>query len=628
MNHESRKIKSFTDLNAWKEGHKLVLEIYKITQKFPKEEIFGLTNQIRRAVVSFTSNIAEGFSRNSYKEKIQFYSTALGSLTEAQNQLLIAKDISYITKEEFSIIAEITVNANKITNGLIKKSKFMIHDSAMLTDLTIEQAHASLLRREFSAVDLAKSALEKIKNVDGKVKAFITITEEEAISQAKNVDEKIGQGENIDILAGIPTAIKDNILAKGVLCTAASNILKNYVAPYDATVVEKLKKKNAVILGKTNLDAFAHGASTENSDFGPTRNPWDTERTPGGSSGGSAAAVAAGEALYALGTDTGGSIRCPASFCGVVGLKPSYGRISRYGLISMTSSTDCPGIIAKTTRDAAIILECLAGPDKNDSTTVNVPEGNYLKNLDEENLKGLKIGIPEEYFAEGLDKEVEIVIKKAISVLENQGAEIIAVSLPHTKYAVPVYYIITPSEISANLARYDGIKYGYSVEGDAKRKSEAKELWEVYLKSRRYGFGDEAKRRIMLGTYALSAGYYDAYYLKAQKVRTLIKRDFDTAFKQVDCLAAPVEPHTAFKLGSRLTPLEMYLEDIFVSAVSLAGLPAISVPCGFAKPKDGDKELPVGLQIIGRPFDEAVILKAANIYEQATEWRKTKPDLF
>lgn len=494
-----------------------------------------------------------------------------------------------------------------------------------LIDLTIEETHKGLIAKQFSALDLTKSALERIKNVDGKVNAFITITEKEALSQAKKVDDKIKAGEEIDILAGIPAAIKDNILVRDTLCTAASNILANYVAPYDAAVVEKLKKKNAVILGKTNLDAFAHGASTENSDFGPTRNPWDLERTPGGSSGGSAAAVAAGEALYALGTDTGGSIRCPASFCGVVGLKPSYGRISRYGLISMTSSTDCPGIIAKTARDAAIILECLAGPDKNDSTNVNAPVRNYLKDLDAENLRGLKIGIPEEYFAEGLDKEVEQVIRTAVSVLEGQGAEIIPVNLPHTKYAVPVYYIITPSEISANLARYDGIKYGYSVEIDSTRKDEIKELWEVYSKSRRYGFGDEAKRRIMLGTYVLSAGYYDAYYLKAQRVRTLIKRDFDLAFQRVDCLAAPVGPHTAFKLGSRATPLEMYLEDIFVSAVSLAGLPAISVPCGFAKPKDGDKELPVGLQIIGKPFDEATILKTASIYEKNREWRKVPP---
>ncbi|MBU4369121.1 Asp-tRNA(Asn)/Glu-tRNA(Gln) amidotransferase subunit GatA [Patescibacteria group bacterium] len=501
-----------------------------------------------------------------------------------------------------------------------------------LTNLTIEEAHKGLVEKQFSTVDLAKAALAQIKKVDEKIKAFITIRKKEALAEAKEADGKIVRcltdGVAVDTLAGIPAAIKDNILVRDTLCTAGSNILANYVAPYDATVIEKLKKKNAVILGKTNCDAFAHGASTENSDFGPTRNPWDLERTPGGSSGGSAAAVAAGQALYALGTDTGGSIRGPASFCGVVGLKPSYGRISRYGLISMASSTDCPGIIAKTVRDAAIILECLAGPDKKDSTTVNAPVRSYLKDLDAENLKGLKIGIPEEYFTEGLDKEVERVIRKAVSVLESQGAEIIPVNLPHTKYAMPVYYIITPSEISANLARYDGIKYGYSVETDAKRKGEAGELWEVYSKSRRYGFGDEAKRRIMLGTYALSAGYYDAYYLKAQRVRTLIKRDFDLAFGQVDCLAAPVEPHTAFKIGSRATPLEMYLEDIFVSAVSLAGLPAVSVPCGFAKPKDGNKELPVGLQIIGKSFDEATILKAANIYEKVTEWRKIKPSPF
>lgn len=496
-----------------------------------------------------------------------------------------------------------------------------------LTDLTIEQAHAGLIKKEFSALDLAKASLERIKKNDGKLHAFVTITEKEALIAAKETDGKIKAGEGIEILAGIPAAIKDNILVKDILCTASSNILKNYKASYDATVIEKLKSKNSVIVGKTNLDAFAHGASTENSDFGPTHNPWDLERTPGGSSGGSAVAVATGEAAYALGTDTGGSIRCPASFCGVVGLKPSYGRISRYGLISMTSSTDCPGIIAKTARDAAIVLESLAGHDRKDSTTPNIPVPAYLKNLEKFDVKGLRIGVPEEYFTENLDKEVEKVLRGAISVLEDQGAEVISVSLPHTKYAVPVYYIITPSEISANLARFDGIKYGYSVETDGRYKDDIKDLWEVYFKSRRYGFGAEAKRRIMLGTYALSAGYYDAYYLKAQKVRTLIKQDFDEVFKKVDCLVTPTEPHPAFKTGSRLSPLAMYLEDIFVSAVSLAGLPAISIPCGVIKPPDGDKPLPIGMQIISKAFDEGIILATANAYEQATSWHKLRPSI-
>lgn len=501
----------------------------------------------------------------------------------------------------------------------------------LLNDLTIEEAHKGLIENKFSALDLAKDCLGQIKKEDGKVRSFITIVEEKALSEAKEADTEIcrlkSEGENIDLMAGIPTAIKDNILVKGVLCTAASKILANYIAPYDATVAEKIKNNQGVILGKTNLDAFAHGASTENSDFGPTHNPWDFERTPGGSSGGSAAAVAGGEAIYALGTDTGGSIRCPAAFCGVVGLKPSYGRISRYGLISMTSSTDCPGIIGKTVRDAAIVLERLAGHDKKDLTTPNIPVVEYLKYLERENLDGLKIGIPDEYFAEGLDSEVLKAVKEAIALLEEKGAEIIPVSLPNTKYAVPVYYIITPSEISSNLARFDGIRYGYSVENDKKYSKDIKNLWEVYLKSRRYGFGDEAKRRIMLGTYTLSAGYYDAFYLKAQKVRTLIKEDFIEVFKKVDCLITPTEPHIAFKINSLATPLEMYLEDIFVSAVSLAGLPAISIPCGFAKPKDGKNPMPIGMQIIGKAFDEQTILMVADSYEKNTDWHKARPRL-
>lgn len=501
----------------------------------------------------------------------------------------------------------------------------------MLYDLTIEQAHAGLLKKEFSALELAKSCLARIRIIDDKVKSFITITEEKALNGAREADKAIKQSqekeEDFDFLTGIPAAIKDNILVKDVLCTAASKILANYIAPYDAAVVKKIKNKKGVIVGKANCDAFAHGASTENSDFGSTHNPWDLARTPGGSSGGSAAAVAAGEALYALGTDTGGSIRCPASFCGVVGLKPSYGRISRYGLISMTSSTDCPGIIAKTARDAAIVLERLAGRDKKDLTTPNIAADDYAKYLERENLNGLKIGVPDEYFAEGPDAEVLKAVREAIALLEEKGAKIIPVSLPNTKYAVPVYYIITPAEVSSNLARFDGIKYGYSVENDSKYSSEIKTLWEVYLKSRRYGFGDEAKRRIMLGTYTLSAGYYDAYYLKAQKVRTLIKEDFSEVFKKVDCLITPTAPHVAFKIGSLATPLEMYLEDIFVCAVSLAGLPAISIPCGFAKPKDGDKFMPIGMQIIGKDFGERTVLSVANCYERLTKWHKARPDI-
>ena len=491
-----------------------------------------------------------------------------------------------------------------------------------LHELTIQETHNGLKNKKFSAVEVAEDYLARIKKIDGEVKSFITVTEKTALEQAKEVDKKIKQGEEINSLAGIPASIKDVIVTKDILSTAASNILKNYLPPFDATAVKKLKNNGLVLLGKVNCDAFAHGASTENSDFFVTRNPWDLEKVPGGSSGGSAAAVAADECGYSLGTDTGGSIRQPASFCGVVGLKPSYGRVSRYGLMSMTSSTDCLSIIAKNVADAAIILKEIAGQDKKDSTTLNIPVDDYFPVLENSEVKGLKIGVPEEYFAEGINPEVEKTVKNAILKFKDLGAEIIPVSLPHTKYAVPVYYIITSSEISSNLARYDGIRY-------AKLENwETKNLLDNYLKIRGEGFGAEAKRRIMLGTYALSAGYYDAYYLKAQKVRALIKKDFEEVFERVDILAAPVSPNVAFKIGAHSNnPLEMYLEDIFVSAVSLAGLPAVSVPCGFAKNKNSSREMPVGLQIIGRPFDESGILKAGYVYEKNTNWNKEKPKL-
>jgi len=491
-----------------------------------------------------------------------------------------------------------------------------------LHELTIQETHDGLKNKKFSAVEVAEDYLARIKKIDGEVKSFITVTEKTALEQAKEVDKKIKQGEEINSLAGIPASIKDVIVTKDILSTAASNILKNYLPPFDATAVKKLKNNGLVLLGKVNCDAFAHGASTENSDFFVTRNPWDLEKVPGGSSGGSAAAVAADECGYSLGTDTGGSIRQPASFCGVVGLKPSYGRVSRYGLMSMTSSTDCLSIIAKNVADAAIILKEIAGQDKKDSTTLNIPVDDYFPVLENSEVKGLKIGVPEEYFAEGINPEVEKTVKNAILKFKDLGAEIIPVSLPHTKYAVPVYYIITSSEISSNLARYDGIRY-------AKLENwETKNLLDNYLKIRGEGFGAEAKRRIMLGTYALSAGYYDAYYLKAQKVRALIKKDFEEVFERVDILAAPVSPNVAFKIGAHSNnPLEMYLEDIFVSAVSLAGLPAVSVPCGFAKDENSSREMPVGLQIIGRPFDESGILKAGYVYEKNTNWNKEKPKL-
>ncbi len=496
-----------------------------------------------------------------------------------------------------------------------------------LNEFTIEEAHKGLIEKSFSAQELAGAVFKRIKKIDGKVKAYITVTEKEALAQAAAVDRKINSGQEIGLLEGIPCAVKDIIVTKGILSTAASNMLKNYIPPFDATIIKKLKKEGLVMAGKVNLDAFAHGASTENSDFFTTHNPWDLERVPGGSSGGSAAAVSAGEAIYSLGTDTGGSIRCPASFCGTVGLKPTYGRVSRFGLISMTSSTDCPGPITKTVSDAAIVLGAIAGRDAYDSASADLKIEDYLGRLKKaEDLKGLKIGIPNEYFISGMNPGVEKAVRGAILFLERLGAEISGVSLPHTKYAVPAYYIITPSEVSSNLSRYDGIKYGYSVINDALHKKEADNLSHIYKKSRRYGFGAEAKRRIMLGTYALSAGYYDAYYLKAQKVRTLIKQDFDKVFENFDCLVAPTSPNVAFKIGAHKTnPLEMYLEDIFLSAASLAGLPAISIPCGFVRPDDGAAELPVGLQIIGKHFDEATVLKIAYVYEQNSEWKNKKP---
>ena len=493
----------------------------------------------------------------------------------------------------------------------------------VLNKLTISQASEGLRNKTFSSVELTKACLSEIKKTDDKIKSFITITENYALLQAEKADQKIKNGdEKNNLLLGIPCSIKDVILTKNILTTAASNILKNYIPPYDATLILKLKKQGMVMLGKVNCDAFAHGASTENSDFFTTHNPWDLERVPGGSSGGSASSVASNQCLYSIGTDTGGSIRQPAAFCGVVGLKPTYGRISRSGLISMTSSTDCPSIMAKNVSDTALILKELAGKDKLDATSSGQKVDDYSEFLKNENIKGLKIGVPKEYFIKELNSDIKNAVQNAIKKLEKLGAEIIEISLPHTKYAVPTYYIITPSEVSSNLARFDGIKYGYSevckVESYKVHKvDEVKSLEEVYLESRANGFGSEAKRRIILGTYALSSGYYDAYYLQAQKVRTLIKKDFDDAFQKVDVIITPTSPNVAFKIGEHNdNPLELYLEDIFLSAASLAGVPAISIPCGFAKPKDGKIEMPIGMQIIGKHFDEKTILKIAKAYER------------
>ena len=496
-----------------------------------------------------------------------------------------------------------------------------------LNELTIKEAAEKLGKGEITSVELTKACLARIKEVDKKIKACLTVCEREALAEAKEADKRRAKGERNNLL-GIPYIAKDNILTKGIKTTAASKILENYIAPFDATIIKKLKEAGAVLLAKSNLDEFAHGASTENSAFGPTHNPWDLSRVPGGSSGGSAAAVAANMCLFALGTDTGGSIRCPASFCGVVGLKPTYGRASRFGLMAMTSSTDVPGPITKTIEDAAIVLATIAGHDKNDATTPDVEVPAYEKFLGK-SLKGLKIGRPEEYFGQGVEKGVREAVEKAMAKLEELGAEIIPIKLPYAKYGIPVYYIITPSEISSNLARFDGIRYGFS-------SDQVKELKDVYAKSRGKGFGQEAKRRIMLGTYVLSAGYYDAYYLKAQKVRTKIKEELDFELKKLDAIITPVQPSTAFKIGEQSDdPLKMYLEDIFVTGPSLAGLPAISVPCGFAHPQSpplrssregGNKTgLPIGMQLIGKRFDEGVLFKIGSAYEKAMNWGKEKP---
>ena len=496
-----------------------------------------------------------------------------------------------------------------------------------LNELTILQASKGLQKKDFSSVELTRACLDRIKNTDDEVKSFITVTKNYALLQAEKADQKIKSGDEKDnFLLGIPCSIKDIILTKNISTTAASKMLNNYIPPYDATLIKKLKEAGMVMLGKVNCDAFAHGSSTENSDFFTTRNPWDLKRVSGGSSGGSSSSVAAGQCFYSIGTDTGGSIRQPAAFCGMVGLKPTYGRVSRCGLVSMTSSTDCPSIMAKNVKDAAVILEKIAGRDKKDSTTLDKSVDNYADLLDIYNVKGVKIGVPKEYFVKELNSAVGDSVKKAIKKLEELGAEIVEISLPHTKYAVPAYYIIMPSEVSSNLSRFDGIRYGYSETG--KENNKAKSLLDIYLKSKGKGFGSEAKRRIMLGTYALSSGYYDAYYFQAQKVRALIKKDFDNVFQKIDVILTPTTPTVAFKIGEHSNnPLELYMEDIFLSAVSLVGLPAISVPCGFAKPKDGDKEMPVGMQIIGKPFDEKSVLGVANIYEENTEWNKRKPSV-
>jgi aspartyl-tRNA(Asn)/glutamyl-tRNA(Gln) amidotransferase subunit A len=469
-----------------------------------------------------------------------------------------------------------------------------------LKKLTIKKIREGLLEKEFSAEELCTAYLKNIKEKDGDISAFLNVANDSALSQAKSVDEMIFQGKEIPLLAGVPVAVKDNILAEGMKCTASSKILENYTAPYDATVVKKIKEQNCVILGKTNMDEFAMGSSTENSAFKTTKNPNDLTRVPGGSSGGSAAAVAADFCAFALGSDTGGSIRQPASFCGVVGLKPTYGAVSRYGVMAMASSLDQIGPITKTVEDCRLVFDVIKGRDPMDSTSVE-PK---IENCKLE-IKNLRVGVPKEYFIKGMDTQVENLVREAIKKYESAGIRVEEISLPHTEYALAAYYIIMPAEVSANLARYDGIKYGLS-------KSLGKELIDVYLQSRREGFGAEVRRRIMLGTYTLSAGYYDAYYSRAQKVRTLIKEDFKKVFGKVDAILTPVSPTPAFKIGEKTEdPLTMYLSDIFTISINLAGVPAISVPCGKIN------QLPVGLQIIGRPFEEDKIFGLGEFFEKA-----------
>jgi len=481
-------------------------------------------------------------------------------------------------------------------------------------DLTLHEAHHLLTKREISSLELTQAVLERIHLVDSKVHAFVTVTEDAALTQAKQADERI-RSRDVTPLTGIPALIKDNMCTRGVKTTCSSKMLERFVPPYDATVVERLKAAGMVMVGKGNMDEFAMGSSTENSAFFTTRNPWDLERVPGGSSGGSAASVAAGEAIYSLGSDTGGSIRQPAGFCSVVGLKPTYGRVSRYGLVAFASSLDQIGPLTKDVTDCALVLNVIAGHDSRDSTSVNQPVPDCTKSLIPD-LKGLRLGVPKEYLVKGMESGVEHEIRQAIAKLEELGAKVEwEVSLPHTPYALACYYIIAPSEAMANLARYDGVKYGFSAK-------EAENMWDAMEKTRQYGFGPEVKRRIMLGTYALSAGYYEAYYLKAQKVRTLISREFAEAFKKYDALVTPTSPTVPFKIGEKTdAPLQMYLSDICTLPANIAGIPGISVPAGFV---DG---LPVGLQILGKPFSEETLLRVAFAYEQATGWQKRRPKL-
>jgi len=471
-----------------------------------------------------------------------------------------------------------------------------------------------LKSREISSVELTRAVLERIEAVEDKVHAYIMVTPEWALEQAEAADRVIAAGGDYHPLTGIPLALKDIFCTEGVTTTCGSQILRNFVPPYDSTVAANLKRAGAVIMGKANMDEFAMGSSTENSGFGPCHNPWDLERVPGGSSGGSAAAVAAGEAVCAVGTDTGGSVKQPGSLCGLVGMRPTYGRVSRFGMIAFASSLDQCGPLTREIEDCGILLSAVAGYDRRDSTSIDAPVPDYLAEM-QGGVQGLKLGIPKEYFIEGIEPEVERCVLDAVRLLEEQGAEVREISLPPTEYAVATYYIIAPAEASSNLARYDGVRYGYRAPGHT-------DLRAMYDHSRREGFGDEPKRRIMLGTYTLSAGYYDAYYLKAQQVRTLIRRDFLDALEEVDVVVTPTAPTPAFKLGEKTEdPLQMYLNDIFTIPVNLAGLPSASIPCGFVR------DLPVGLQLVANALEEGLIMRVAKAYQDETDWHTRRAPL-
>ncbi|MEG6521440.1 Asp-tRNA(Asn)/Glu-tRNA(Gln) amidotransferase subunit GatA [Desulfotomaculum sp. 1211_IL3151] len=481
-----------------------------------------------------------------------------------------------------------------------------------LFQLTAHQLQQMLLKKDISALDITEVVFKRIEQVEDKVKSYLTLTRDQAEAKARQVDKKIAAGEPIGPLAGIPIAIKDNLCTEGVRTTCASKILQDFIPPYSATSVQRVQAADMVLVGKTNLDEFAMGSSTENSGFHLTHNPWDIGRVPGGSSGGSAAAVAAGEAIVSLGSDTGGSIRQPAAFCGVVGMKPTYGAVSRYGLVAYASSLDQIGPFTRDVTDMAQVLNVICGHDPMDSTSANIKQPDYTQYLIND-IKGMKIGVPREYMADGIDHPVKEKINAAIEKLTELGAFVEETSLPHTDYAMPAYYLIATAEASSNLARYDGVRYGYRVK-------DAHDLVDMFMRSRSQGFGDEVKRRIMLGTYSLSAGYYDAYYLKALKVRTLIKQDFDQAFTKYDALLSPTSPSTAFKIGAMVNdPIQMYLQDVCTIPVNLAGIPALSLPCGLAN------DLPVGLQLMGKAFAEGTLLRIAYTLEQNSDYTRLRP---